>query len=63
MILKTDSGKKTYRTDKNGKFNILTEKTITEFSLESNKKGYMTIIVEGISKDRTFVVIFKKVFL
>jgi len=60
LILKTDSGKKTYRTDKNGKFNILTEKTITEFSIEFKKKGYITVIVNGISTNKTFDVIFRK---
>ena len=60
LILKTDNGNKTYRTDKNGKFNILTEKTISEFSLEIKKRGYITLIVNGISKDKTFDVIFKK---
>ena len=60
LILKTESGGKTYRTDKNGKFNILTEKTIREFSLEIKKNGYMTVIIEGINKSKTFDVIFRK---
>ncbi|MGB0892579.1 MAG: hypothetical protein ACPGUU_09525 [Flavobacteriaceae bacterium] len=37
LILKTDNGNKIFRTDKNGKFNISTKKTISEFSLEIKK--------------------------
>jgi hypothetical protein len=60
LILKSDSSKKTYRTDKNGKFNILTKNTITEYSLEIKKKGYISVIVDGIFEDKKFDVILKK---
>ncbi len=60
LILKTVSGKKTYRTDKNGTFNILTKKTITEFTLEIKKDRYTTVIIEGINSNKTFDVIFRK---
>ena len=60
LILKTDNGNKIYRTDKNGKFNILTDQKIAEFSLEIKKKGYITVVVNGISQDTDFDVIFRK---
>ena len=60
LILKSDSGKKTYRTDKNGIFNIQTKNTITEYSIEINKKGYISVIVNGIFEDKKFDVILKK---
>jgi len=60
LILKTDNGNKTYRTDKYGKFNIMTEKTISEFSLEIKKRGYITVVIKEISKDITFDIVFRK---
>ena len=60
LILKTDNGNKTYKTDKNGKFDILTDQKITEFSLEIKKKKYITVILNGISQDTEFDVIFRK---
>jgi hypothetical protein len=60
VILKSDSGNKTYRTDKYGKFNITTEKNITEFTLEIKKRKYITIVIEGIFKNKSFDVILRK---
>lgn len=61
LILISDSGNKTYRTDKNGRFNITTEKNITKFTLEIKKRNYVTIVVEGISKNRNFDVILREI--
>lgn len=60
LILKSDSGNKTYRTDKNGRFNITTEKNITEFTLEIKKRKYTSIVIKGISDDKSFDVILRK---
>lgn len=60
LILKSDSDKKTYRTDKNGMFNILTKNTSMEYSLEIKKKGYISVMIDGIFEDKKFDVILKK---
>lgn len=60
LILKTENGNKTYRTDKNGKFKITTDKNITEFALEIKKRKYVTIVIQGISDDKSFDVILRK---
>ncbi len=52
LILKSDNYKKTFRTDKYGKFIIVAENLTDTFSLEIKKKGYMTIIIENISLDK-----------
>lgn len=62
LILKTANEKKTYCTDKNGKFNIVTKKNVTKFSLEIKKKGFVTVLFTEINKNTSFDVIFRKVF-
>lgn len=62
LILKSENSKKIYWTDKKGKFNISIETDNSEYSLEIKKKGYISIILEGISKDKTFDVILRKSF-
>jgi len=62
LILKTANGKKTYRTDKNGKFNIVTKKNVTKFSLEIKKKGFVTVLFTEINKNTSFDIIFRKAY-
>ena len=61
LILKTANGKKTYCTDKNGKFNFVTKKNITKFSLEIKKKGFVTVLFTEINKNTSFDVIVSSV--
>ena len=62
LILKTANGKKTYLTDKNGKFNIVTEKDVQKFSLEIKKKGFTTVLFTEINKNTSFDIIFRKIY-
>ena len=60
LILKTESGEKTYWSDKNGKINILTDLKSKKYSLKIKKRGYTSISIIEITKDLTFDVILKK---
>ena len=60
LILKSKKGKKTFRTDKNGKFNIKTKKGIKKYTLEIKKRGYITVLMTEITRDTTIDVILRK---
>lgn len=58
VILKFGNKTEVYKSDKYGKFNIVTK--LKKFSLEIKKKGYSSITVKEISKDISFDVILRK---
>lgn len=62
LILTSDNYKKTFKTDKKGKFKILIKNPNTDFSLEIKKKGYITyrIDFDKSKSDIEFDVVLRK---
>ena len=59
IILKFDNKTEVYKSDRNGKFDIVTK--LKKFSIEIKKKGFASVTVKEVLEDVNFDIILRKV--